>query len=218
MCFPFAIPLAIAAISTAASAVGGYMQTKAQNQAAAYQYSQEQKQQQLVNQATIQNYNETLSRQRLDAQREGATQAQNAQAAILENQRRQATAVASGATAGITGQPLQSLFNDYQVAIGGVANNLQTNYSQLNENLFFNSGDAQRQAQARLNQAVPARPYMAQFSALPYLVKGAASLATSALGGLGGGSGSGAGNGLMSDSDVARHDQSASADAALSLG
>jgi hypothetical protein len=159
--------------NTISSFFSNRAQASAANEAAAAQYKAQQEQQKMINIQVQKQFQETLSRNRLETARGMASTTQQAQAAILENQKRQATAVASASTAGITGTPLQNLFNDFQVAIGGVATNLQSNYQQLNENLFFNNTDAQLQAQSQVNQATPAKPYFTKsLPILPYLVAG----------------------------------------------
>jgi predicted transcriptional regulator len=172
VCWMMIIP---AILGFAQSAVSGYMQTKAQNDAALQQYSFQQQQQRLVNNAAVDQYNESIARQHIDEQRTAQGDFNQAQTNILQNQRAQATAIANASTAGITGTPLSLLFNDYQVSSGNVATNLQTAYKQLNENLFFNSDSLLRQAQSTMNQATPAPPYLAKFSVLPALLSGASS-------------------------------------------
>jgi hypothetical protein len=159
--------------NTISSFFSNRAQASAANEAAGAQYKAQQEQQKMINIQVQKQFQETLSRNRLETARGMASTTQQAQAAILENQKRQATAVASASTAGIAGTPLQNLFNDFQVAIGGVATNLQSNYQQLNENLFFNNTDAQLQAQSQVNQATPAKPYFTKsLPILPYLVAG----------------------------------------------
>jgi hypothetical protein len=175
MCFePVTIAIVTGALTAAASGVAGYLQTKSQNQAAVHQYKFQQKQQELVNKASVEQYNEALARQRLDTQRQGQQALEQAQTNILDIQRRQAAATANAATAGITGTPLDMLFNEFQVSVGNVASNLQTHYRQLNENLFFGADNSRREAQSRINSAIPAQPYLASFNPLPSLLQGAA--------------------------------------------
>lgn len=161
-----------AALSAAATGVAGYLSTRNQNEAAVQQYKYQQKQQRLINQSVVDQYQEQGSRLRLDAQRQGQQALEQEQTNVLDLRKRQAAALANASTAGITGTPLDMLFNDFQVAVGGVATNLQTNYQQINENIFFTQRDSQRAALSKINSATPAEPYLAQFSALPALLSG----------------------------------------------
>jgi cell wall-associated NlpC family hydrolase len=177
-------------LSAAGGAIASKMQVDQQNAAAMQQYDYQKKQAALVAKASQDQLNETLSRQRLQGKRDADAAQQTAQQQILENLRRQATAQASASTAGITGTPLQMLFNDYQVAAGNIASNLETQYGQLNQNLFFGAGDAGREAQSRINAAQPAPPFLASWSPLPHILGGLGSAmgsAAGALGGMGGG-------------------------------
>lgn len=216
MCFE-PISATIAVVTAIAAGVGKAIEIRQQNNAMVQQYKQEQKQQQLINQQAIEQFQSTQSRLKVEQQRDAQSAFTKAQQSILENQRRQATAQASSATAGITGTPLDMLFNDYQVSIGNVASNLQTTYGQLNENLFFNLDDARRQAQSRVNAAVPVRPNL--ISPLgPSLMAGGGKL----LGGLAGsftgfGGGGGGTSGTMTQSTMNAGDRSALWDASSSL-
>lgn len=184
MCFiPGLDPLTIgfAVFNTVASGVSSMLQVRAQNEAAVQQYQFQQQQQRLVNDSVVNQFNETISRQNVEAQRQGASAFETAQQSILENQRRQAAAQASASTAGITGTPLNMLFNDYQAAVGNIANNLSTTYQQLNENRFFNQRNALLEGQSRLNSAIPAPPYLAKFSPIPALLAGTGTLMKGAI-------------------------------------
>lgn len=158
---------ASAVVAGGAAALTQAAQVQSQNRQAVQMYSEAQKQQELVNRAAIDRYNETVSRQRLDARRQAEKAQYDAERAQLENMRRQSAATTSAATSGLTGPALTNLFNDYQVSAGNIASNLDTNLQQITENLFFNRGDARREAQSTMNSAIPARPYMAKFSLLP---------------------------------------------------
>lgn len=170
-------PVSIAVIagsvlSAAAAGIAGKMQTDNQNAAAQANFEYQKQQQQLTNKAAQDQFNETLSRQRLDNSRTAASEFEKAQASILENQRRQSLAITSASTAGLTGQPLNAIFNDYQSAVGNISTNLEQNYRQLQENSFFDSDNARRRAQSIMNQAQPQPLVKAGFSALPYILQG----------------------------------------------
>lgn len=187
MCFDPATWAAMAivgALTTATQGVSSYMQVKAQNQAATQQYEFQQKQANLVAQAAQEQFTESIARQRLETKRAAESAQGQAQQQMLENLRRQATAQASASTQGITGMPLQLLFNDYQVAVGGIATNLDTTYKQLNENLFFNTDSARREAQSRVNAAQPAPPILSNWSILPSALQGLSAAGSIAAGGL----------------------------------
>lgn len=162
-----------AALSAATAGTAGYLNVKGQNEAAIHQYKYQQQQQALINNAAMEQYQEALSRQRLDAQRQGQQALEGTQTNILEAQRRQAAAQANAATAGITGMPLDMLFNEFQISVGNVASNLETQYQQITENMFFGADNARREAQSRINQATPAPPYLAKFNPAPALLQGA---------------------------------------------
>jgi cell wall-associated NlpC family hydrolase len=159
-------------LSAAGGAIASKMQVDQQNAASQQQYNYQKKQAALIAKASQDQLAETLSRQRLQGKRDADAAQQQAQQQILENLRRQATATASASTAGITGTPLQLLFDDYQVSAGHIATNLETQYGQLNQNLFFGAGDAGREAQSRINAAQPAPPFMASWSPLPSILGG----------------------------------------------
>lgn len=169
----------ISAITTGITTMVQVSSANAQAQAQANSQAEAQRR----NNIQIKNQlDEQTARNEINRNRDAVTANENAQQQILENLRRQGTATASAATAGITGQPLQNLFNEYQVSMGGVSNNLQTQFTQLNENLFFANKDASLQAQGMYNQATPAKPIYQQWSPIPALAAGASSLAGSAAG------------------------------------
>lgn len=176
MCFDpgsVIVALSLAATTAGLKSISDYSQTKQANATADAQYDQQKAFQKRNNTAIQNQLDETVARNRQQALREGQNAQMTAQEKIIENLKRQGLATASAATAGITGQPLQNLFNDYQADIGNVSSNLQTQFQQLNENLFFTQGDAKRSAQSQFNQATPMAPIYQGFNILPALAAGA---------------------------------------------
>lgn len=179
-------------LTAATSAVSGSMQAKQQNQVAMAQYKYQQEQQALINKQVQDQYAEQTRRQQLDANRQATSAFEQAQQSILENQRRQAAAMATAGSSGITGLPLQTLFNDFQVAVGGISSNLDRNYSQINENLFFSLDNSRREAQNRINAAVPAPPLMNSYNPMNAVMSGVGQAISVGLKGYGSSRGGGA--------------------------
>lgn len=174
MCFDPVTAAVMFVVTTATAGVTQYMQNRAANQTAELEYDYQKKMAKKSIEATKTQLSEKLSRQNLQAARQAGQAFTEAQQQILENMRRQATATANAGSQGISGLALSQLFNDYQVSVGNVATNLETKYTQLNENVFFNTQDMKLQAQSQVNQAIPAPPILQGFSLVPALMSGLA--------------------------------------------
>ena len=163
MCFPAAIPIAMAVVSAAGAMVSQKLGNDAQNSAAIQNYNQQSRYAERVNAAALQQQSETDSRNRADNLRQAESAADKTRMQILENRRAMSAARASAGTSGMMGMPLNMIEQNYQALIGGISTNLQSFNSQLDQNYFFNSQDTAMRANSTTNQAIPMKPYLQKF-------------------------------------------------------
>jgi len=162
-----------ALISSAPTLAQQALQVSASNAAARQMYGMQLRQGRLVAREAQTAYNLNTARQRVEAMRQSEGALAGARQQILENLRRQAQAQASQASSGITGVMRDTLFNEYEQAIGNINNNLQTEYQQIVQNQFFGEESARLQSQSIINQAFPAAPFQASVNPWPTLAIGA---------------------------------------------
>lgn len=167
-----AIALTTAAAGTATTLYTASASNKAAQAQADYQYQLQKQQQERAEKAALEQYNETTARNRLNAQRQADTLSDDVNKKILEIRRKQAQAIASASTGGISGSALDVLFNDYQAAVGNVSTNLDTSLQQLNQNEFFGNKDARTRAQSLINQSTVAAPFQTSTNLAGPLIQG----------------------------------------------